>query len=211
MTLFLKDLRRCLRPLAAKRLAIPRLSAVGRAARDLRTPRPAADDWSGPWSAGCGCELCGSLGAFLAGPAERTLEWPLAEARRKHVADQIKAAEFPVKHQVWKFGSPYTLVLTKTDDLFRREAKARENATSSLAWLADRPSSNQSARTMRQLASQKAVMALCARGRRVFASTGGVLPGSRLGRHVRGSRACAALRFGSERGRGRSTKLAGSS
>ena len=102
-------------------------------------PVRAADDWSVSWSGGCGCELCGSLSAFLAGQAERTLEWPLAEARRKHVADQVKAAELPVKHQVWKFGSSHTLVLTKTDDLFRREAKARENATSSLAWLAERP------------------------------------------------------------------------
>jgi hypothetical protein len=102
-------------------------------------PARAADDWSVSWSGGCGCELCGTLGAFLAGPAERILEWPLAEARRKHVAGQIRVAELPVTHQVWKFGRPHTLVLTKTDDLFRRDAKARENATSSLAWLAERP------------------------------------------------------------------------
>jgi hypothetical protein len=58
-----------------------------------------------------------------------------AEARRKHVAGQIRTAELPVTHKVWKFGSPYTLVLTKTDELFRREAEARENAITSLEWL----------------------------------------------------------------------------
>ena len=102
-------------------------------------PARTADDWSVSWSGGCGCELCGSLGDFLAEQGERTLEWPLAEARRKHIAGQIRTAELPLTHQVWKFGSPHTLVLTKTDELFRREAKARENATASLAWLAERP------------------------------------------------------------------------
>jgi hypothetical protein len=34
------------------------------------------------------------------------------------------------------FGSPHTLVLTKTDELFRHEAKARKDATASLEWLA---------------------------------------------------------------------------
>lgn len=101
------------------------------------TARPARadDDWSVSWPGGCGCELCGSLGEFLAEKSERTLECPLAEARRKHVTSQIKTAELPVTHRVWKFGSPYTLVLTKTDELFRREAKAREIAITSLEWL----------------------------------------------------------------------------
>jgi 2OG-Fe(II) oxygenase superfamily len=102
------------------------------------TGRPARtdDDWSIPWSGGCGCELCRTLGEFLAGRGERTLEWPLAEARRKHVIQQIRAAELPVRHEVWKFGSPHTLVLNKTDELFRREAKARKDAAASLEWLA---------------------------------------------------------------------------
>ena len=102
------------------------------------TERPARadDDWSVPGSGGCGCELCGTLGGFLAGRSERTLEWPLAEARRKHVKGQISAAELPVRHEIWKFGSPHTLVLTKTDELFRREARARKDATASLEWLA---------------------------------------------------------------------------
>jgi hypothetical protein len=105
------------------------------------TERPARahDDWSVPWSSGCGCELCSTLSEFLADRSERTLEWPLAEARRKHVKTQISSAELPVKHEIWKFGSPHTLVLTKTDELFRRETKARKDAAASLEWLAAQP------------------------------------------------------------------------
>ena len=100
-----------------------------------RPPR-ADDDWSVPWSGGCSCELCGTLGQFLADGGQRTLEWPLAEARRKHIKSKISIAELPVKHEVWKFGSPHTLVLTKTDELFRRAATARKEAAASLEWLA---------------------------------------------------------------------------
>jgi hypothetical protein len=102
------------------------------------TARPARadDDWSVPWDSGCGCELCGTLGEFLADRSKRTLEWPLAEARRKHVKGQVSAAELPVGHETWKFGSPHTLVLTKTDELFRREAEARKDAAASLEWRA---------------------------------------------------------------------------
>jgi len=99
-------------------------------------PARADDDWSVPWARGCGCELCGTLGGFLADRSKRTLEWPLAEVRRKHVKGQISAAELPVRHETWKFGSPHTLVLTKSDELFRREATARKDAAASLEWLA---------------------------------------------------------------------------
>ena len=73
---------------------------------------------------------------MLADRSERTLEWPLAEARRKHVKNQISSSELPVSHEIWKFGSPHTLVLTKTGELFQREAKAPKDATASLQWLA---------------------------------------------------------------------------
>ncbi len=118
-------------------------AAVGELARECErrlaaiTARPARAeaDWSISWSGGCDCGLCGTLGDFLADHSRRTLEWPLADARRKHVKHQISAAELPVRHEVWKFGSPQTLVLTKTDDLFRREARARKDAAASLEWL----------------------------------------------------------------------------
>jgi hypothetical protein len=39
------------------------------AAITVRSAR-ADDDWSVPWSGGCGCELCGRLGGFLADRGE---------------------------------------------------------------------------------------------------------------------------------------------
>ena len=138
------DVLACLLPML-RAAASPRPNAaLEELARDCErrltaiTERPARadDDWSVPWSGGCGCELCGTLSRFLADRSERTLEWPLAEARRKHVKDKIRAAELPVRNEIWKFGSPHTLVLTKADELFRREAKARKDAAADLEWLA---------------------------------------------------------------------------
>jgi hypothetical protein len=138
------DVLACLLPMLRAAASPEPNAALEELARDCErrltaiTERPARadDDWSVPWSGGCGCELCGTLSRFLADRSERTLEWPLAEARRKHVKDKIRAAELPVRNEIWKFGSPHTLVLTKADELFRREAKARKDAAADLEWLA---------------------------------------------------------------------------
>jgi hypothetical protein len=98
-------------------------------------PARAEGDWSIPWSSGCGCELCRPFDTFLADSDKRKLEWPIVEASRKHIMSQIAVAELPVQHEVWKFGKPYTLVLTKTDELFRYEAQTREEAATGLEWL----------------------------------------------------------------------------
>jgi hypothetical protein len=98
-----------------------------------RPPR-AADDWSVAW-AGCGCELCGVLGAFLGSRSRRVLEWPLATEGRRHVHTTIDSAELPVRHQTRRQGRPYTLVLTKTQELFTRERTVRSQAAADLAWL----------------------------------------------------------------------------
>jgi len=84
---------------------------------------------------GCTCDLCGTLRAFLNDKGRRTLEWPLAKQRRQHVHSRIDAAELPVTHLTRRQGSPYTLVLTKTDALFAREAEARTRDETDLEWL----------------------------------------------------------------------------
>ncbi|MGW2251078.1 2OG-Fe(II) oxygenase [Kitasatospora sp. NPDC001660] len=98
-----------------------------------RRPR-AADDWSIAWT-GCGCELCAALETFLGSRSRRVLEWPLAKDGRRHVHTKIDSAELPVHHQTRRQGRPYTLVLTKTEQLFIREQSARRQAEADLAWL----------------------------------------------------------------------------
>jgi hypothetical protein len=73
--------------------------------------------------------------AFLGSGSDRTFAWPLATAGRRHVHAQIDSAGLPVRHQTRRQGRPYTLVLTKTDELFTRATNARQEASSDLAWL----------------------------------------------------------------------------
>ena len=104
----------------------------------LDRPRREPGDWSVTLPAGgCTCDLCATLTDFLAAPDRRTFEWPLAKQRRQHVHTRIDAAEIPVTHVTKRQGSPYVLVLRKTDDLFTGEQKARGQAESDLKWLAN--------------------------------------------------------------------------
>ena len=105
-----------------------RLGAI--IARPLRDE----DDWSIEWT-GCGCDLCDALGTFLGSRTRRIFEWPLAKDGRRHVHTQIDSAELPVRHQTRRQGRPYTLVLTKTGELFTRQKDARNKAVTDLTWL----------------------------------------------------------------------------
>jgi 2OG-Fe(II) oxygenase superfamily len=101
--------------------------------------RPARDedDWSIPWPPGCDCDLCGTLREFLTSRSRRSFEWPLAKEKRRHVHSRIDAAELPVRHETRRRGSPYILVLTKTQELFERERVARHRAMTDLTWLTE--------------------------------------------------------------------------
>jgi hypothetical protein len=101
----------------------------------LARPTRAADDWSIELPDGCACDLCGTLGSFLANPAQQTLEWVLAQDRRSHVQYRIDQAELPVRHLIRHQGRPYTLVLAKTAQLFEREMQQRAQNQADLGWL----------------------------------------------------------------------------
>jgi len=104
---------------------------------EARLDRPGRDDgdWSIVLTGGCSCELCERLAAFLADPAQQVLEWPLAEQRRGHVHGVLDREELPVLHQTRRKGSPYALVLTKTEALFEQEERDRARDEATLAWL----------------------------------------------------------------------------
>ncbi|MGD0560375.1 MAG: 2OG-Fe(II) oxygenase [Streptosporangiaceae bacterium] len=95
------------------------------------------DDWSITWPGGCSCELCGTLRAFLTASDRRRLDWPLAKEKRRHIHDRIDGAELPMLHETTRKGRPYTLVVTKTEELFTRELATRQQAVTDLAWLAE--------------------------------------------------------------------------
>jgi hypothetical protein len=99
-----------------------------------RLPR-SPEDWSIDAPAGCGCPLCATLAGFLADPLRREFDWPLAQQGRRHVHERLDAHELPVRHQTRRVGRPYTLVLTKTPSLVEREAAARRQDETDLAWL----------------------------------------------------------------------------
>lgn len=105
-----------------------------RLAAIIARPQRDDDDWSIAWT-GCRCDLCDTLGTFLGSRSRLTFEWPLAKDGRRHVHTQIDMAGLPVRHHTRRQGRPYTLVLTKTDELFTRAATARHTATTDLAWL----------------------------------------------------------------------------
>lgn len=101
----------------------------------LDTPARADDDWSLDPPGDCDCELCTILADFLADPDCVVFEWPLAKERRKHVHRALDLHELPVRHETRRSGRPYTLVLTKTDELFHREAVRRRRWRDDLEWL----------------------------------------------------------------------------
>jgi 2OG-Fe(II) oxygenase superfamily len=101
----------------------------------LAEPVRASDDWSLQLPGTCSCELCGTLHSFLADPARRAMDWPLAKDRRSHIHSRIDQADLPVTHQTRRQGRPYTLVLTKATHLFEREAQQRAQDNTDLEWL----------------------------------------------------------------------------
>lgn len=101
----------------------------------LARPQRAEDDWSVAWSSPGGADE-DQLAEFLNSPDRRAFAWPLAERRRQRVHQLIDEANLPVTHKTRREGRPYTLVLTKTNDLFSREREALAQAEADLSWLA---------------------------------------------------------------------------
>jgi 2OG-Fe(II) oxygenase superfamily len=136
----------CLMPALRSAAALPaaaqRAAGLDVVARDcaerlgaiIARPLRDEDDWSIEWTR-CGCDLCDRLGTFLGSRSRRILEWPLATDGRRHIHTQIDSAGLPVRHQTRRQGRPYTLVLTKTGELFTRQKDARDIAVTDLAWL----------------------------------------------------------------------------
>lgn len=133
----LRAARERIAPARLARLGLAPLAAhaAGRLEATLAEPERSAGDWSIRAPMRCTCELCEPLRRFLESARERTLEWPLAQARRQHVHHQLDAYALPVDHVTRRQGRPYTLVLTKREELFAHEARRRKERRADLTWL----------------------------------------------------------------------------
>jgi|ERR1700689_2619798 hypothetical protein len=117
-------------------VALESKTAAARLRARLVRPQRASGDWSIELPAGCRGDLRGTLRVFLEDNSRRSFRWPLAKRRRQHVHSRIDAAELQVTHKTSRHGSPYTLVLNKTDAIFAREQEARIRDETDLEWLA---------------------------------------------------------------------------
>jgi hypothetical protein len=103
--------------------------------RAVAAPPRSRDDWSIEPPSGCSCALCEQLAAFLCDRARIEFAWPLAKDRRRHIHGVIDAHRLPVAHTTIRRGSPQTLMLTKQEALFEREAALRARQKALLRWL----------------------------------------------------------------------------
>jgi 2OG-Fe(II) oxygenase superfamily len=101
----------------------------------LGTPPRPNDDWSIPEPVRCTCKLCGTLARFLRAPDQVRFDWPLAKEQRAHVHQIVDSHGVPVNHTTRRTGRPFTLVLEKTDAVFRRRAAERAWWQSEFRWL----------------------------------------------------------------------------
>lgn len=77
-------------------------------------------DWTRPAEFKCNCRHCGQLRAFLVDPTNAVGRIAAAESSRGHLIDTIEQNRCDVKHALERKGSPYSLVLTKTNQTFNR-------------------------------------------------------------------------------------------
>jgi hypothetical protein len=74
------------------------------------------------------------LSTTLSFVERRLFEWPLAKDHRAHVHQIIERHELPVAHPTRRTGRPYTLVLTRREALFEREAARPKQLLKDLEW-----------------------------------------------------------------------------
>ncbi|WP_437957222.1 2OG-Fe(II) oxygenase [Sorangium sp. So ce119] len=103
--------------------------------RALAAKPRSADDWSIEPPHGCTCALCNELSAFLRDRDRVEHAWPLAKERRRHIHSVIDLHRLPVTHTTIRAGRPQTLVLTKQQALFERDAALRARQKALSAWL----------------------------------------------------------------------------
>lgn len=104
----------------------------------LAVPPRAPGDWSITVPFVPRDELGDELARFLGDSQRRQYEWKLATPGRRRVHGVIDRLELPVDHTTRRSGRPYTLVLTKREQIFRDEERARARDLEALERLRER-------------------------------------------------------------------------
>ena len=84
------------------------------------------DDWSIKETVACSCSDCKKLAQYLRSGTTQIKSWPLAKARRAHIHQTIDGMGVPVTHNTQRQGRPYSLVLRKTNQLYKQEERRRK-------------------------------------------------------------------------------------
>jgi len=103
----------------------------------IAEPLAPPTDWIRPVGFQCRCPRCTELARFLADPERETWVFKAAEADRRHVEDTIKGAHCDVDVTTDRRGRPYSLVCTKNQASYERQARQRKKDLENLARLAD--------------------------------------------------------------------------
>ncbi len=87
--------------------------------RELEEGLRKEDDWSIIINLRCRCEHCKITQSFLRSKTESKKIWPLVQQYRNHISDCLRNLDLPIEIHVEEKGRPYTLVITKTDQLYK--------------------------------------------------------------------------------------------
>jgi len=101
----------------------------------LNSKPRSSNDWSINDKNLCGCDDCQVLNQFLLDSNKQKMIWPMAKNRRQHIHRVVDNIKLPVTHTTERTGSPHKLHLTKTEQLFKREAALRDKYKKALVLL----------------------------------------------------------------------------
>ena len=87
-----------------------------------RRQKPPAD-WTCPSETSFQRRFCDQLSEFIKTPSAEVGRIPAREDIRSHLIQQISRTRFDLTHTIEKLKTPYTLILTRTQDSFNRALK----------------------------------------------------------------------------------------
>lgn len=111
------------------RIGVERLLARSEAAI------PPPPDWVEERMLRCACRDCARASELLRSPVERTGRFPMAEARRHHVEQELRGSGCDVETVTERRGNPYALVITKTRKRHQRRLDLQALDLAALGWL----------------------------------------------------------------------------